>query len=68
MNVDILLGTVAVLIGTATVFSYILKRSSAKREAMRRAFGFKAGTAIHILGYILVPILLGIVLILKGLK
>lgn len=68
MSTDILLGAAAVLIGAATICSYILKRFSAKRQAMCRAFGAKAGTAFHILGYILVPILLGIFLTLKGLK
>ncbi len=37
-----------------------------KLEPMKRAYGEKAGNIVHFIGYVLIPVLFGLVLILSG--
>ncbi len=37
-----------------------------KLEPMRRAYGEKAGSVVHFIGYVLIPIVFGIFLVVSG--
>jgi hypothetical protein len=39
-----------------------------KIDPMKRAYGPRAGVIIHVIGYTIVPIIVGIVLIIRGLQ
>lgn len=38
-----------------------------KLEPMKRAYGAKAGNVVHFIGYVVIPIVFGIVLMVSGL-
>lgn len=70
MNTNLILGIAAAGFGCFTVFCYVTKNDKmfAKKEAMKKAFGEKAGTIVHFAAYAVVPLVIGIVLIMKGLR
>jgi hypothetical protein len=59
----------AVCYGLYTTWARVKKPEQfAKLDAMKKQWGEKAGTAIHVIAYTVVPILFGIVMIIKGLQ
>ena len=63
------IGTLAFVYGVFSIFIRMKNPSKfAKLEAMKKLWGEKAGTAVHIIGYTIVPIIVGIVFIVSGLQ
>ena len=60
---ELIIGILALLYGLYTIYLRVRKDSKAwgKLEKMKEAYGEKAGTAIHIISYSIVPIAVGIV-------
>lgn len=60
---ELIIGILALLYGLYTIYLRVRKDSKAwgKLEKMKEAYGEKAGTAIHIISYTIVPIAVGIV-------
>lgn len=68
MNLNLLLGILFVGYGLYT--SYVRATSPGKLgklEAMRKQWGQRAGTIVHVVGYTVVPIIAGVVLIASAL-
>lgn len=59
---ELIIGILALLYGLYTIYLRVRKDSKAwgKLEKMKEAYGEKAGTAIHIISYTIVPIAVGI--------
>ena len=54
---DLVLGIICVLYGVFTVIARIIKPGMfSKLERMKEAYGEKAGYAIHLVSYFLIPI------------
>jgi hypothetical protein len=69
MNLNLLLGVAAVLYGVYT--AWVRARAPeqfAKLDAMKKQWGERVGTAVHVVGYTVVPIVVGVVLVLKALQ
>ncbi len=67
--VTVLVGAVAIAYGAYTAWARRTKPEQFKKlEPMKQFWGEKAGLAIHIVGYTVVPIVVGIVLVLRGLQ
>ncbi len=68
-GMTIAIGAVALCYG---VFSAVMRKKKPeyfrKLEPMKRRFGDKAGNTLHFFGYVIVPVLAGVVLILSGLN
>lgn len=65
--INLILGILCILYG---LFMLVLRLTNhlsifGKLSAMKEKFGEKTGTIIHIIGYTVVPLALGIVLLLK---
>lgn len=60
---ELIIGILALLYGLYTIYLRVRKDSKAwgKLEKMKEIYGEKAGTAIHIISYTIVPIAVGIV-------
>ena len=66
----VLIGLSAICFGIFTIVIRILKKEEkffAKYEPMKRQYGKIKGTFIHILGYTIIPLIFGIILIIKSL-
>ena len=69
MNFNLLLGAVAILYGLYTAFARArTPEKFAKLDSMKKQWGERAGTAVHIVGYTVVPIVVGVMLVLSALK
>ena len=67
--VTILVGVAAIAYGLYTAWARRAKPQQFwKLEPMKKFWGQKRGEWVHIIGYTIVPILIGIVLILRGLR
>jgi len=67
--VTVCLGVAAMGYGAYTGLARRAKPAQlGKLEAMKRFWGERAGVAVHVVGYTVVPIVLGIVLIVRGLQ
>lgn len=69
MNFNLLLGIAAVGYGLYTAYARVKTPGQfAKLEAMKKQWGDQAGTIVHVVGYTIVPIVVGVVLIIGALK
>jgi hypothetical protein len=64
---NLIFGILALLMGLLTIYLRVFKNSKGlgKLETMKEAYGEKLGLAIHIISYTVVPIVVGIVMIVK---
>ena len=68
MNVNVVLGLFAIGFGLFTVYLRFTDPSKlGKLEAMQEQWGETAGTAVHWLAYTIVPLVAGVVFLVKGL-
>jgi len=68
MNSYTILGILAIIYGIYTFYSRTTKPEKLiKLKAMKQLFGDKKGNIVHLIGYSFLPILLGIMMALKGL-
>lgn len=60
---ELIIGILALLYGLYTIYLRVRKDSKAwgKLERMKEVYGEKAGSAIHIISYTIVPIAIGII-------
>ena len=66
MDTNLVFGALALLFGVTTLLGRIFAPNSAlfsKLEPMKKQFGDKAGNALHVVSYTVVPIVVGLVLI-----
>ncbi len=65
---DLVLGVLAAAFGCFTVFCYVTRNEKvfAKKEAMKKAYGEKAGTVIHFVSYAVIPLVIGVLFLLKS--
>lgn len=69
MNGNVILGIAAVGYGLFTIYLRLTGPTKlGKLEAMKKQWGDTAGTAIHWIGYTVMPLLVGSVLIFNGLQ
>ena len=71
MDIGLLIfGIVFFALGGVSAFAYITKNNKLfwKRERMIAFWGKKAGTIIHFIGYVIVPMVFGLYLIFKSIK
>lgn len=63
--VTIIIGSLCILFGLFVLFCHLTKRLSSfgKLSAMQENFGQKTGTAIHLVCYSILPILIGALVI-----
>lgn len=63
----LIFGIISLLFGLLTIYLRIFKNSKGlgKLEAMKETYGEKLGLAIHIVSYTVVPIVVGIVMIVR---
>lgn len=62
-------GVAALLYGVYTlIMRFKAPEKFGKLEVMRRFWGEKAGLVIHFVGYTLVPMIVGILLVIAGIK
>lgn len=65
----ILIGAAACIFGVYTAFIRTTNPGKlGKLEAMRKQWGERAGTAVHVIAYTVVPIIFGIVMIISGIR
>ena len=63
------IGILAVIYGLFSAVMRFAKPSFFKKlEPMRQQFGEKAGNTIHFIAYVVIPVALGIVMIIAGMK
>lgn len=64
---DLIFGVLFLLLGLITIYLRIFKNSKGlgKLETMKETYGEKLGLAIHIISYTVVPIVVGIVMIVR---
>jgi hypothetical protein len=68
MNLNLVLGAAAILYGVYTAWARVATPDKfAKLAAMRRQWGHRNGTVVHVIGYTVVPILVGLVLVVSAL-
>lgn len=60
---ELIIGILALLYGLYTIYLKVSKNAKAwgKLDRMKEVYGEKAGSAIHIISYTVVPIAIGIV-------
>ena len=60
---ELIIGILALLYGLYTIYLRVSKNAKAwgKLDRMKEVYGEKAGSAIHIISYTVVPIAIGIV-------
>jgi len=64
-----IIGVLAVCYGLYTAWARVKKPEQfAKLDAMKKQWGEKAGTAIHVIAYTVVPAVFGVVMIIRGLQ
>lgn len=61
----LLIGILVLLYGLSTIYLRIFKDSKGlgKLDAMKKAYGEKVGTIIHIISYTVMPIIIGVLAI-----
>ena len=61
--VELIIGILALLYGLYTIYLRVSKNAKAwgKLDRMKEVYGEKAGSAIHIISYTVVPIAIGII-------
>ncbi len=65
----VLTGILAIGVGAYTARARVAKPEQLKKlEPMKKFWGEKAGNAIHFVAYTAIPVLFGIVLVIKGLN
>ena len=65
----VLVGVAALLYGAYTFYARQGDPSKVKKlEPMKQQWGKNTGTAVHVIGYSVVPIIFGLVLIFAGFK
>ena len=64
---DLIFGVLFLLLGLITIYLRVFMNSKGlgKLEAMKETYGEKLGLAIHIISYTVVPIVVGIVMIVR---
>lgn len=64
---NLIFGILFLLLGLITIYLRVFKNSKGlgKLETMKEAYGEKLGLAIHIISYTVVPIVTGIVMIVR---
>jgi hypothetical protein len=68
MNTNLLLGVAAIGYGAYTAYARVATPEKlGKLDAMKRQWGERAGTVAHVVAYTVVPAIVGMVLIAKGL-
>jgi len=68
MNPTVIFGVFALLFGLYTaVIRFSNPEKLGKLAAMQKAFGKEVGTGVHIIAYTVVPIVVGCVLLFRGL-
>ena len=69
MNINTVLGIFAIIFGVYTLYVRTTNPGKfGKLQAMKERFGASAGTTIHIVAYSVLPIIFGIVMLLRGLQ
>lgn len=70
MNVTtVLVGVAAIAYGAYTAWARRAKPEQFKKiEPMKRVWGDTGGQVVHFIGYTLVPIIVGVILVLSGLR
>ncbi len=69
MGVNTVIGIFAIVFGVYTLSIRATNPSKfGKLQAMKERFGDSAGNAIHIVAYSVLPILFGIVILVRGLQ
>ena len=64
---DIIIGVLAIVLGILSALQRIFKpESSRKLVAMRKTYGEKAGSIVHLVSYTVVPVLFGIVILVRA--
>ena len=64
---DIIIGVFAIVLGILSALQRIFKpESSRKLVAMRKTYGEKAGSIVHFVSYTVVPVLFGIVILVRA--
>ena len=67
--VTVLIGVAAMAYGLYTAWARRAKPEQFKKlESMKKAWGETGGQMVHIVGYTLAPIIVGVVLVLGGLR
>ena len=67
--VTTIIGVLAVCYGLYTAWARVKKPEQfVKLEAMKKQWGDKAGTTVHVIAYTVVPIVLGVVMVVRGLR
>lgn len=65
----VVIGAAAVLYGVYTVWARKAKPEQFwKLDSMKRAYGERAGSVVHVVGYTVIPIIMGIVFIVLGMS
>ena len=68
MNFNLLLGVAAILFGLYTAYvRATTPEKLGKLDAMKKQWGERGGTAVHIIGYTVVPIVVGVLLVASAL-
>lgn len=71
MNFNLIFGIAFVVLGFIGLFGYITKNekifSKTKKEKINKVYGEKFGTLFHIIRYVIGPIFLGVIIILREL-
>ena len=69
MNMNIIIGIFAIIFGVYTLYVRATNPGKfGKLQAMKERFGASAGTTINIVAYSVLPIIFGIVILLRGLQ
>jgi hypothetical protein len=67
---DLIFGIVFILLGLITIYLRVFKKSKGlgKLETMKETYGEKLGLVIHVISYTVVPIVTGIVMVVRYLQ
>ena len=64
---DIIIGVLAIVLGILSALQRIFKpESSRKLVAMKKTYGEKAGSIVHLVSYTVVPVVFGIVILVRA--
>jgi hypothetical protein len=69
MSVQLIVGILAIVFGVVTGVAHVVapdSRMFRKLGPMREFFGFRLGTAIHVVSYTFVPLVAGTILVLSS--
>jgi len=69
MGVNTIIGILAIVFGVYTLYIRATNPSKfGKLQAMKERFGDSAGDAIHVVAYSVLPIIFGVVMLVRGLQ